>query len=387
MQRLGNGVNRSFTQLCIGPMSKNCVDAAIELAYQYDIQMVLIASRRQIECEELGGGYVNNWTTKSFADYVRSKDPARKIILARDHGGPWQHPYEVDHYTDSNDALLSAKLSFRRDIEAGFDILHLDPVFLDNFASPEEKQKAVLNTIFDLYEYCIGVSNALGKTVDFEIGTEEQSISPLSDFAFFENTIDRVLEFCDRKKFPAPLFFVVQTGTKILEMENIGEFPSAKEEIKEYFRKYRLADIVAFCEKRGIAIKEHNTDYLSNSALQTHPELGIHAANVAPEFGVVETEKLLSIMKELDLHEELSSFIKRCVDSNKWYKWVEDEQAITDVDKTKLCGHYLFADIQVTEIIDRVRAAYAKKGKDVDHELKDAVKKSILRYLINFNMI
>ena len=48
---------------------------------------MMIASRRQIDSEEFGGGYVNNWSTKSFADYVKKKDKKNFIILSRDHGG------------------------------------------------------------------------------------------------------------------------------------------------------------------------------------------------------------------------------------------------------------------------------------------------------------
>ena len=42
-------------------------------------------------------------------------------------------------------------------------------------------------------------------------------------------------------------------------------------------------------EKYGIYIKQHNTDYLSNDTLKWLPRLGIHAVNVAPEFGFIES--------------------------------------------------------------------------------------------------
>jgi hypothetical protein len=368
-------------------MSKNCVDATIELAYQYDLPMILIASRRQIECEELGGGYVNNWTSMRFAEYIRSNDPAGKIVLARDHGGPWQHPFEVDRYNCLSDAMTSAKLSFRRDIEAGFDILHIDPIIMNDFSSTTDKQQRVLEAVFELYDYCMGVAQELNRNIAFEIGTEEQTVNPLSDLEFFERTIETVVDFCKRRRYPTPLFFVVQTGTKVMGMRNIGEFPILPNAIINYFDKFRLTEIVDFCEKKGIGIKEHNTDYLPDSALQTHPGLGIHAANVAPEFGVAETCRLLSIMESLKLEKEMVSFIDVCVDSNKWYKWVEAEQAATDIEKAKICGHYLFSDPCITEIWDCVRSAYARQGKNLDQALKNAVKRSIMRYLTNFNMI
>ena len=58
-QRLNNyRENRNCTLLGVGPMSKNCIDASIELADQYKTPLMLIASRRQIDSEQFNGGYV-----------------------------------------------------------------------------------------------------------------------------------------------------------------------------------------------------------------------------------------------------------------------------------------------------------------------------------------
>ncbi len=40
------------TLLGAGPMSINCVDTAVELANEYAIPLMLIASRRQIDSEQ-----------------------------------------------------------------------------------------------------------------------------------------------------------------------------------------------------------------------------------------------------------------------------------------------------------------------------------------------
>ena len=55
--------NRKCTLLGVGPMSKNCVDATVELANHHEVPIFLIASRRQIDSTQFGGGYVNNWCT------------------------------------------------------------------------------------------------------------------------------------------------------------------------------------------------------------------------------------------------------------------------------------------------------------------------------------
>ena len=68
------------TLLGVGPMSANCVDAAIELSNQFGSTLMLIASRRQIDSEEFGGGYVNNWSTRQFAEHVINRDKKGKIL-------------------------------------------------------------------------------------------------------------------------------------------------------------------------------------------------------------------------------------------------------------------------------------------------------------------
>ena len=65
--------NRRATLLAVGPMSKNCVDATIEIANEKKVPIMIIASRRQIDSKELGGGYVNNWNTRKFSSYVKKK--------------------------------------------------------------------------------------------------------------------------------------------------------------------------------------------------------------------------------------------------------------------------------------------------------------------------
>ena len=82
IEKLNNFLpKRKHTLLGIGPMSKNCTDACIELANENNVPLMLIASRRQIDSNESGGGYVNNWTTEKFSSYVKSHDNNKNIII------------------------------------------------------------------------------------------------------------------------------------------------------------------------------------------------------------------------------------------------------------------------------------------------------------------
>ena len=172
-QRLTSFLARKrCTLLGVGPMSVNCVDAAIELSDEHEVPLLLIASRRQIDSEAFGGGYVNNWTTERFAQYVIDRDKKGKVLLARDHGGPWQNTKESNEKMSLRRAMESAKSSYRADLEAGFQVLHLDPS-IDIHGSPNVDE--VLDRLFDLYDYCWTHAQRLGQEVIFEVGTEEQS--------------------------------------------------------------------------------------------------------------------------------------------------------------------------------------------------------------------
>lgn len=82
-QRLKSFIEkRRCTLLGVGPMSVNCVDATIELANEHEVPILMIASRRQIDSLDFGGGYVNNWTTEDFARYVTDKDKKGKNTLS-----------------------------------------------------------------------------------------------------------------------------------------------------------------------------------------------------------------------------------------------------------------------------------------------------------------
>ena len=139
----------------IGPMSKNCVDASIELSNEHNLSLMLIASRRQIESNELGRGYVNNWSTEEFSTYVLKKDKKKKIILCRDHGGPWQNDRDKKQKLSLKSAMNSAKKSFKADIDNNFKIIHIDPS--ENLEREISIDK-MLERIYELYNFCCTVA-------------------------------------------------------------------------------------------------------------------------------------------------------------------------------------------------------------------------------------
>ena len=54
IDKLKNAIKNKKTVLAVGPMSKNCIDATIEIAQLRNIPIQFIPSRRQIESNDVG---------------------------------------------------------------------------------------------------------------------------------------------------------------------------------------------------------------------------------------------------------------------------------------------------------------------------------------------
>ena len=382
-QRLTSFMTRKrCTLLGVGPMSVNCVDATIELADEHEVPLLLIASRRQIDSADFGGGYVNNWTTEEFAQYVIDNDKKGKVLLARDHGGPWQNTKEVAEKMSLRRAMESAKASYLADLEAGFQILHIDPS-VDIHGTPSVDE--ILDRVFDLYEYCWSQAQRLGREVIFEVGTEEQSGSTNTQEEL-DYTLNAITRFCESNRLPKPSFVVIQTGTRVMETRNVGSFDTPLRVSNELPAEIQIPKMIEICERYGLLMKEHNTDYLSNEALQWHPRLGIHAANVAPEFGVEETRALLRVLEDNDMASFAERFLKLSYDSRKWEKWMLDDTSASDRDRAVIAGHYVFSRPECIELKREAASALAKKGIALEDSLKTAVKHSIARYMHGFRL-
>lgn len=371
------------TLLGAGPMSKNVIDATINLTNKKKFPLILIASRRQIDSSEFGGGYVENWDTETYSKYVNGKAKNDNLILARDHGGPWQNNKEIQLKMNLVKAMESSKRSFACDIDSGFKILHLDPSLSIDGRTP--KQEEVLERIFELYEYCWDYARAKKKEVIFEIGTEEQSGSTNSDYEL-EYTLNEMQKFCKKNKLPPVSFVVIQAGTKVMELENVGSFEShtrLKDEIPVEIQLLRMIEI---CNRNNVLMKEHNTDYLNDDSLNWHPKLGIHSANVAPEFGVSETKALLNLFTNCNMFKERESFLKIAYDSGKWKKWMIKDSKSDDIKKSIICGHYVFSNKKVKILKDKLRSKLKKRKIDLDQYLVKQIEKSITRYTSAFKL-
>ncbi len=172
-----------------------------------------------------------------------------------------------------------------------------------------------------------------------------------------------------------------------MERKNIGSFEAPIRVENEIPVEIQLLKMIEICNKNKVYMKEHNADYLTNESLSWHPRLGIHSANVAPEFGVCETVNIVENLRKNKMKDLLNEFIYLCVKSKKWEKWAINKNEITDLEKTLICGHYLFSNPEFLKIKKELSYFLKKKKIDLDKLLKNEIKKSIKRYMKNFRLI
>tara|TARA_B110000967_G_scaffold207737_1_gene257859 strand:+ start:2246 stop:3415 length:1170 start_codon:yes stop_codon:yes gene_type:complete len=378
-------LNKNTTMLGVGPMSKNVVDSAIELSNKNKVPIMLIASRRQIECKELGGGYCNNWTTEEFSKYVKKKDKLNQIILCRDHGGPWQGNPDRERNLDIKKSMIDAKKSFMADIDNGFKIIHIDPS-ISNTGKLIPKE-IIIKRLFHLYEFVVDYAKKSGKEILVEIGTEEQSGST-GTYEDLEDFLGSMKTFVNKKKLNFPTFIVIQSGTKVMETRNIGSFESPIRIKSEIPVEIQIFKVLEICKKYNIFMKEHNADYLNDDSLSWHPRIGIHATNVAPEYGVAETKALISIFEKYGDIKSRDEFISLAYKSKKWSKWMINKKDLKkDLNKAEIAGHYIFTNKDVIKLKKNFLQKQSISETFLNNFLKKNIKKSITRYLTNFNLI
>jgi len=298
-------------------MSRNVVDAAIEAVASTGHKLGFIPSRRQVEHS---GGYVNHWTTNNFTAYVRGKSAG--IIIERDHGGPMQGDAPDDGFE-----------SFSADSRSGFDIIHIDVW----------KQFQSINDAAIASAMAIRHCESINPDCLYEIGTEE---------AIRKYSHEELDEFlCLVQSHIGPLFdkvmyAVVQFGTSISGTKNTGTFDIE-----------RSNEMIKICQHHGLCSKEHNGDYLSLPDIEKRFKIGLDAINIAPEFGVYETDCFVEILENAGRQDLIDDLFSECLQSDRWRKWVPDSFLPQEnkKDLIRICGHYVFSSSVVADIKCQLR--------------------------------
>lgn len=304
--------------LGLGPMSTEIIDAVFRYSHFYRKPLMIIASKNQIDHS---GGYVNGWRTKEFMEGVtafRRRYPLSRVAVCRDHCGPGFNG--VDDLRDTYETI-------RVDIENGFDLIHIDFCRLKGTQSEQldESKKAI--------QYCL----SLKPDIRLEIGTDENRGTnyqlPVMDD--LEREVDFFASFC------SPEFYVVQTGSLVKEINQVGGFnASFARSVGELIRR------------RGLKLKEHNADYLSHEEIAARRGV-VDAMNIAPQLGVVQTQIVLE--RCLVYGVRVDDFLKEVYDGKRWRKWLHRNRSTNQFLCCLIAGHYHFSSDSFRRIIERLQ--------------------------------
>jgi len=301
----------------IGPMSTEITEAVFRYSHYHRKELMLIPSKNQVDHS---GGYVNNWTTADFMNFVRTmkqKYPYSSVKICRDHCGPG---------FNGNFDLADVYKSMESDIKNGFDLIHVDFCHFQGTKQEmfAEAKKAV--------EFCL----KLNPNILLEIGTDENRAAQftINDLSTLEEEIDFFKSFC------SPEFYVVQTGSLVKEMNQVGDF-----------NRDFIAKVSQVLHQKGLKLKEHNADYLPTAEIAKRNGI-VDAMNIAPQFGVIQTQLVLT--KCLQYGVNFSDFLERVYTGNKWKKWLHNN---TEENKFLCCvvaGHYHFSSPEYIKIIQQL---------------------------------
>lgn len=303
-----------MTQLAFGPMSREIVEAIYSYSQEFSHPLMLICSRNQVDYEH---GYVFKTSAyREFLDTMKAKYPDSNIGICRDHCGPG--------FGTPDDSMESVKKTIAADLENGFNLIHIDLCNL----KVERKDKVVLTK--QLMDFATGIN----PDVLFEVGTEENVGVPASNLKEIGADLDEL-----QGKYK-PRFYVVQTGSLVKENYNAGSFSrDAVAKAQELLSKY------------GVALKEHNADYLTKEQIAERKWV-VHAMNIAPQLGVIQTCCVLNLCQIYGVDSRL--FKEVVYKGGKWKKWLlHNTEANKDL-CVNLAGHYHFNSDEYKKITEQL---------------------------------
>ena len=298
-------------KLGFGPMSCEVIDILCDYSYNKQQPLMIIASRNQIDASS---GYV--MTTPELAAQLTTKN-TDYLLICRDHCGPYF--LDSEKSLSLKTAIEATKKTIAHDIEQGFDLIHIDTSRVeDTYGVAEE-----------LFNFCL----KLNPNIMFEFGTEE-NVGIAARVLKYNN------DMAFAKHIPNMKFVVAQTGSLCFEDYQAGQFDFDT-----------VCGLVQLANENNIGLKEHNADYLTAEQIQLRKSAGVHALNIAPQLGVIQTKLLKTLAGKYNLNKEWQDFSNIVLASERWEKWTisqDNDQRIV------VAGHYCFSSLEYRILISAI---------------------------------
>lgn len=295
-------------------MSSEVIDILADYTKDKQRPLMLIASRNQVDADS---GYV--MTTAQLAHKLDSKH-ADQLLVCRDHCGPYF--LDAEKNLSIGQAIEATKKTIANDIANGFKLIHIDT------SRVEQDPYGVAETLIN---FCC----SLNKDIWFEFGTEE-NIGVAAGAIKYQEDLSFARQFSNMK------FVVAQTGSLCYEDVQAGTFASDT-----------VCQLVSAANAANVGLKEHNADYLSAEQIRLRKQAGVHALNIAPQLGVIQTKLTKKLAVQLGLDTAFAEFGQKVLQSGRWQKWTAHESA---EQKVSVAGHYCFTSDEYLRLVDAISA-------------------------------
>ena len=378
------------TLLAVSANSQAVVEAALLVAREADCPIFFAATLNQVDTD---GGYTG-WTHAGFAAAVRQTAKKTRfkgpVLLGVDHAGPWLRDRHTTEKWPYRRTLAAVKKSLEAAIEAGFDLLHIDPT-VDREMPP--CRALDINTIAERTVLLIKACEDFRSKHDlpaiaYEVGTEEVH-GGLADEDMFKTFLAGLRRRMNEDGLANawPCFIVGKVGT---DLDTTMFSPQVAGELYGTASRY------------GMVLKGHYSDNVENPA--DYPASKMGGANVGPEFTEVECDALF----ELEAMEAASpgkpGGIASCftaalkdavIRSGRWEKWLHTDETgksfsgLSSVRQNwllKTGARYIWTDRAVLAARKRLYDNVRKDGFDPHRFVVNRITQQILKYCRAFNL-
>ncbi|MGQ9622223.1 MAG: class II D-tagatose-bisphosphate aldolase non-catalytic subunit [Candidatus Caldatribacteriaceae bacterium] len=392
MQELAAFEGKPQTLFAVCPNSQTVIRAALRAAKRARAPLKFAATLNQVDIDR---GYTG-LTPREFVELVKWEAEAIDyrgcIIIAVDHGGPWVKDRHTLEGWSLKECMDWVKRSFEAALDAGYDLLHVDPT-VDRTLPPgvPPPVEVVVGRTVELVEHAERYRRAQGlPPISYEVGTEEVH-GGLANLEVFERFLALLKERLSQVGLSEvwPVFVVGKVGT---DLHTTLFDPQMARVLTEKVQPY------------GSLVKGHYTDYVENP--EEYPASGMGAANVGPEF----TEEEYDALAELSAIEEelfargyvarrsniLQVLFEEVHKSNRWKKWLLPEEVGKDLRElsperqawlVKTGCRYIWARPEVIASRSLLYENLARWGYRPEEMVLLRIERSMDKYFRAFNLI
>ncbi|HYX08153.1 MAG TPA: class II D-tagatose-bisphosphate aldolase, non-catalytic subunit [Bacteroidales bacterium] len=384
------GTKRTIFAAC--PNSLSVIKASLRAAKRCNAPIKFAATLNQVDMD---GGYTH-LTQHEFVKTIREE--ARiihftgPVIIAVDHGGPWLKDTHKTENWSLQQSMDWVKKSFEAAVDAGYDLIHVDPT-IDNTLRNGEiiNIEVVAERTLELIEHTENYRRSKGfGRISYEVGTEEVH-GGLADMKTFNRFLLLLKNGLERLGLSDvwPCFVVGKVGT---DLHTTTFDPQVAQKLVKEARKY------------GSYIKGHYSDSVENP--EAYPASGMGAANIGPEFTEREYDGLIELAEiEKSLFDEqripkisnIQQVIRDAViNSGRWKKWLNSDEngnnfsAINPARQEwliKTCSRYIWENPEVLVARGKMYRNVENYGIDAEEVLVSHIEKAMDRYLYHFNLV